>query len=224
MTHPDQSSPLDKGVNEGVMAYASVLRLTREDVRVLQVKDAYALHKVVYGLFDDIRSEAEKRASVRSGILFADKGGDFHSRQILMLSNRKPHQTPQFGTVETKPIQGSFLAHERYAFTVTINPSKRDKQTKKVQPVKGREAIADWFIRRATASWGFSIHPDHLLIEETAVQTFEKEGQMVTHGSARIKGELMVIDRGRFIQSFTQGIGRGRAFGFGLLQIVPLTH
>lgn len=224
MTHPDQLNHLDKGMDEGIVAYASVLRLTREDVRVLKVKDAYGLHKVVYGLFDDIRSDAEKQAGVPSGILFVDKGGDFNSKQILMLSNRKPHQTPQFGRVETRPIQSSFLSHERYAVTVTINPSKRDKLTGKIQPVKGREAIADWFIRRAKASWGFVIHAEHLLIEETTVQNFEKEGKTVTHGSARIKGELKVIDRDRFIQSFINGIGRGRAFGFGLLQIVPLTH
>jgi len=37
-----------------------------------------------------------------------------------------------------------------------------------------------------------------------------------------LKGELYVIDSEQFKQSFRQGIGRGRAFGFGLLQIVPL--
>ncbi len=217
-------NPLHSDNEEDIVAYASVLRLTREDVRVLKIKDAYALHKVIYGLFDDIRSEAEKQASVPSGILFVDKGGDFNTKQILMLSNRKPHQTPQFGTVETKPICSQFLSHQHYGFTVTINPGKRDKHTGKIKSVKGREAIADWFIRRAVASWGFSILAEHLLVEEVSVQTFEKEGVTVTHGSARIKGKLTVIDRDRFIQSFIHGIGRGRAFGFGLLQIVPLSH
>jgi len=54
-----------------------------------------------------------------------------------------------------------------------------------------------------------------------SVQTFKKDGQTVTHGSATLKGELQVTDREQFNQSFRQGIGRGRAFGFGLLQIVP---
>ena len=39
---------------------------------------------------------------------------------------------------------------------------------------------------------------------------------------ATLKGELTVIDKDRFTQSFIHGVGRGRAFGFGLLQIVPL--
>lgn len=210
-------------MSEDILAYASVLRLSRVDMNTLKIKDAYALHKVVYGLFEDIRSDDEKKASTPSGIVYADKGGDFNTRQILMLSNRKPHQTPQFGEVQTKPVHAGFLAHERYAFEVTLNPGKRDKQTGKVVPIRGREDLEQWFLARAPESWGFSVNPKNLQIEKISVQTFEKAGKKITHGSATLKGELVVIDRDRFGQSFTQGIGRGRAFGFGLLQIVPLT-
>jgi CRISPR system Cascade subunit CasE len=50
---------------------------------------------------------------------------------------------------------------------------------------------------------------------------FNKKGNQVTLGSATLQGGLTVIDREKFKHSFCQGIGRGRAFGFGLLQIVP---
>lgn len=208
---------------EDILAYASVLRLSRADQNTLKIRDAYGLHKVVYGLFADVRSDAEKQGSAPSGIIYADKGGDFNTRQVLMLSNRKPHQTPQFGKVETKPIRAAFLAHDHYAFEVTVNPGKRDNQTGKIVPIRGREAIAQWFLERAPESWGFRVHPDNLQIDKISVQVFEKSGMTITHASATLKGELTVIDRDRFRQSFTQGIGRGRAFGFGLLQIVPLT-
>ena len=114
------------------------------------------------------------------------------------------------------------MQHNRYAFQVTVNPSKRDKQTGKTVAVRGRNGIAAWFVERAEQSWGFKINPNNLLIEKMSVQTFTKDGQTVTHGSASLKGELYVSDRTQFLQSFRQGIGRGRAFGFGLLQIVPL--
>lgn len=209
-------------MSEDIVAYASVLSLSRADIKILNIKDAYSLHKVVYGLFEDVRSEEEKQASNSSGIVYADKGGDFNTRQILMLSNRRPHLTPQFGEVQTKPIHADFLAHERYAFEITLNPGKRDKQTGKIVPIRGREAIEQWFKARAPASWGFSVNPDSLQIGQLSVQTFERSGQTITHGSASLKGDLLVTDRENFIQSFKQGIGRGRAFGFGLLQIVPL--
>lgn len=209
-------------MSEDVLAYASVLRLSRTDIKTLNVKDAYALHKVVYGLFEDVRSDAEKQTSTPSGIVYADKGGDFNTRQILMLSHRKPHQTPQFGEVQTRTVHADFLAHERYAFEVTLNPSKRDQRTGKVVPIRGREGIEQWFKERAPKSWGFSVNAENLQTEQLSVQTFEKAGSAITHGSATLKGEFTVIDKDRFTKSFTQGIGRGRAFGFGLLQIVPL--
>ena len=50
----------------------------------------------------------------------------------------------------------------------------------------------------------------------------QKGGQTVTQGQTNVQGRLEVIDKTKFIQSFQQGIGRGRAFGCGLLQIVPI--
>jgi CRISPR system Cascade subunit CasE len=209
-------------MTKDVMAYASVLRLSRADMHILGIKDAYAVHRVVYGLFEDTRSDTEKQTSTRSGIVYADKSGDFNTRQILMLSNRKPHQTPQFGEVHTRVVHSDFLAHEHYAFEVTLNPGKRDKKTGKVVPIRGRDEIEQWFRERAPTSWGFSVNPENLQTEQLSVQTFEKSGTTITHGSATLKGELSVIDKDCFTKSFTDGIGRGRAFGFGLLQIVPL--
>ncbi len=211
-------------MSDDILAYASVLRLSRADMNILKIKDAYASHRVVYGLFEDTRTDAEKQASVPSGIVYADKGGDFKTRQILMLSNRKPHQTPQFGTVETRTVTAGFLDHTRYAFEVTLNPGKRDKQTGKIVPMRSREEVARWFLERSAQSWGFSANPDNLQTDKVGVQTFEKSGKTITHGYATLKGELEVTDPERFRQSFLQGIGRGRAFGFGLLQIVPLSN
>lgn len=210
-------------MSQNILAYASVLRLTRADLNTLKIKDAYGLHRVVYGLFEETRSEAEKQASVPSGIVYADKGGDFNIRQILMLSDRKPHQTPQFGTVETRPVSESFLCHTRYAFEVTLNPAKRDKHTGKIVPMRSGEEVTEWFLGRAETSWGFSVNANNLQAEKIGVQVFAKGGRTIIHGSATLKGELRVTDSDHFRQSFLQGIGRGRAFGFGLLQIVPFT-
>ncbi len=202
---------------------ASALRLSRADCKALRITDPYSIHRVVYSLFDDIRSDEEKRAGKPSGILFADKGGDFHQRQILMLSNRQPQQ-PERGELLCKPIPDDFLQYARYGFEVTVNPTRRDNATRKLTALRDREAVAEWFRERAQKSWGFHAIPEHLQIQKLGIQRFEKSGQTLTHGSATVKGVLDVSDRQRFMHSFEQGIGRGRAFGFGLLQIVPLTN
>lgn len=209
-------------MNNDILAYASVLRLSRNDIKTLKITDAYSLHKQVYGLFDDIRTETEKANGKPSGILWVDKGGDFNTRQILMLSTRKPHQTPQFGEVESRIIKPDFVQHERYGFEITLNPSKRNKQTGKIEAIRKRDEIALWAIERAHKSWGFEIHSDHLQVQINPVLQFNKNGKTITHGSAHLKGELEVTNPEQFIQSFIHGIGRGKAFGFGLLQMVPL--
>ena len=202
--------------------YAAVLRLSRGDVKALRVTDAYSLHRVVYDLYTDVRDETQKHISQPSGILYADKGGDFHHRQILLLADRLPNLSPQYGTVDYRPIPPEFLQHQRYAFEVVVNPTRREGQSGKLVAVRGREAIAEWFAERAVPSWGFRVERERLQVDRMTVQRFTKGGHTVTHGSAALKGELHVLDQDRFKESFRRGIGRGRAFGFGLLQIVPL--
>ncbi len=204
-----------------ILAYASVLQLDRRDIQTLKIHDAYALHKVVYGLFDDVRDTGAKMNGQNSGILYADHGGDMHVRKILMLSNRKPHQTPQFGTVQTHAVPRDFLNHGCYAFDVIVNPAKRSQQTGKIIAIKGRDDVSAWFATRASSSWGFSVNLEHLQVSKMCVQSFEKEGSTITHGSAHLHGELSVTDHDLFKKSFMYGIGRGRAFGFGLLKVVP---
>lgn len=202
---------------------ASVLRLNRTDLKAEKVTDLYSLHRVVYDLFEDVRSEEEKLAGKNSGILFVDKGGDFHHRQILILSNRSP-TPPKHGEVESKPIPNNFLDHNQYRFEVLVNPVKRDSASRRLVPVKGREAVAQWFIEKSQKSHGFSVDQQTLQINKMAVHTFEKKGHQVTLNSASLQGYLTVTNRDQFINSFQQGVGRGRAFGFGLLQIVPTNN
>ncbi len=213
------------------MMIASALHLSRSDVKALKITDAYSLHRVVYDLFDDIRSDEDKQKSIPSGILYADKGGDFNGRKILILSNRQP-TIPDHGELLIKKIADSFLDYQQYRFEVVVNPTKRDKLERnetgkkvsgKIIALRKREEIADWFINKAP-QWGFEVSPEHLEIGTVSVKQFEKkkEGPTITQGQATVQGRLMVIDKTKFVQSFQQGIGRGRAFGCGLLQIVPL--
>lgn len=206
---------------------ASVLHLSRKDVQELKINDAYALHKAVYSLFTDIRSTAEKQASKASGFLYADQGGDYKSRKILLLSDREPHTQIKelYGEVQSKQIRPEFLQYNNYQFKVNVNPTRRNNASRKLIPVKGREAIAEWFAERAEQSWGFTIQKPQLQIENTDVLQFkDKNGRTITLAQALVQGVLEVTDRELFIESFSGGIGRGRAFGCGLLQIVPISE
>ncbi|MGL5038879.1 MAG: type I-E CRISPR-associated protein Cas6/Cse3/CasE [Aeromonas sp.] len=202
--------------------YASVLRLDRAAVKALRVTDLYSLHRVVYALFDDVRSEAQKQASESSGIQWVDKGGNHLYRQILLLSDRPP-QAGEYGEVETRLLPDDFLSHRHYRFTVTLSPTRRDNQSRQLKPVKGREAMTSWFIERASQNWGFAVDPSHLQVEGVQVAQFKgKAERAITLQQATLSGYLTVTDPERFALSVASGLGRGRAFGCGLLQVVPL--
>jgi len=204
---------------------ASVLHLDRRAVKELRITDAYSLHRVVYSLYDDIRDGMEKQGSTSSGILYADQGGDIRGRKILMLANREPMGAvdDQYGEVLSKPIPNDFLEHEQYRFKVIVNPTRRDSASRKLVAVRGREEVAQWFSERAIASWGFAAEHEHLQVDSINVLQFkDKRQRKVTIGQAHIQGALRITDKEKFTQSFTQGVGRARAYGCGLLQIVPV--
>jgi CRISPR system Cascade subunit CasE len=206
---------------------ASVLHLDRRAVKALRIVDLYSLHRVVYSLYDDVRESDQKNASEASGILFADQGGDFNGRRILMLANRPPADCidGQYGRVEMKAIPANFLNQAGYRFKVIVNPTRRDSATRKLIPVKGREAIAEWFAHRAPQSWGFSLLPERLQVDKVDVLRFKDKAQRsVTICQAHVQGQLLITDQMQFRNSFMRGIGRARAFGCGLLQIVPLNN
>lgn len=208
--------------------YASVLHLDRQAIQALKITDPYSLHRVVYSLFEDVRSESDKQGHVPSGIVYADKGGNRLERQVLLLSDRAPAagipvDGERLGEVRSKPISAGFLDHPRYQFQVAINPTRRENATGRRMPVKGRDAIAEWFFERCEASWGFRALPSTLEVGRVAVEQFKgKEERPITVTKADLRGVLEVTDTQRFRQSFARGIGRGRAFGCGLLQVVPV--
>ncbi len=205
--------------------FAGVLQLDRKAVKALRIHDAYSLHRVVYSLYDDVRDSAAKETSNPSGILYADKGGDHRARRILMLADRAPDSAVdgEYGEVQSKPIPEGFLQHDQYRFKVIVNPTRRDSASRKLIPMHGRAAIADWFLQRAENSWGFLPIAEQLQIDQIDVLQFtDKQQRRVTIAQAHVQGMLRVHDRAQFQNSFVRGIGRARAYGCGLLEIVPV--
>ena len=206
---------------------ASVLHLDTRAISALKVTDPYSIHRVVYSLYDDIRGSDTKYKRHSAGILFADQGGDLRGRKILMLANREPatHVSGEYGEVQSKLIPTTFLDHSHFRFSIMINPVKRDIRSRKLVPIVGHPAIKNWFASRAADSWGFEVEPQHLEILKTDVLSFsDKRGHRVTINQAHITGCLTVTDKPRFTNSFRAGLGRAKAFGCGLLQIIPLLN
>ena len=141
--------------------------------------------------------------------------------QVLVLSDKQPKVLP-FGTWETKIVSDTFYKSSRYVFDVEANPTVKhacfdDKGNKKDQGKRvglKPEAYEGWFLRKLKDA---GCEVKSVSVTPLGPKVCHHKGQTVTHASAQFRGVLHVKDSGAFLKAATQGIGTGRAFGFGMM-------
>jgi len=198
----------------------SQLVISREEMLKEKIWGDYSIHRIVYSLFEDQRDVLEKHNGNKgSGFVYVDKNNGKEGHKVIILSNRLPKKL-NYGELSLKEIGPDFLMHEDYFFEILINPSYRDHKTKKIVPIYKEDEAKKWFEDKAQANWGFTVvHSD---IKSNVLKRFKKANHQVTIHGSYISGKLSVTDQEKFINSFKNGLGRGKAFGFGLLQLVPI--
>lgn len=192
------------------MSLLTLCSFSHNDCLKLRLTDSYAIHRTVCGLF---RFEDEPR------ILHADMGFQNGIRRILVLSENPPGSW-EYGKAETKAIPRKFLECESYDFKVIVNPVRQNAKTRKLEipPGKSGSGIRAWFEGKA-GTWGFEARASQA---DFWIDRFRKPSGTVTLAKARIAGSLLVRNRDLFLKSFAGGLGRGKAFGCGLLQLRPV--
>ncbi len=188
---------------------SDILRIKKENGNLF---DEYTLHKLIYSLFPGTQRE----------FLYVDHGGDYQSKSILIISKNFPEET-DIGNLESKVISEKLFSFEQYRFEVKLNPVKRESGKKTFIPILGEEQLCNWFLTRQR-EWGFEVDPLSLEVSDMGLQKIKKGDNTILHNKAIFKGVLQVVDREKFIHSFTKGIGRGKSFGFGLFQIRPIKN
>lgn len=194
------------------------LLLRPDDIRKLRITDAYSLHRVVYSCFPLGVGNTPRGES--ASFLYVEEGIHKGVLHVLILSEQAPQSLP-CGVMEHKPIPEGWLEHSAYAFKITINPVRRENASRKIVSIKGRGAIQQWFCAKAP-TWGMHLAEADCRVEEDGVWQFMKKEQPVTMAYARISGTLQVRDPGLFKEAFRRGVGRGKSFGCGMLQLIPL--
>ncbi len=198
------------------MRYLTKVVLGPEALRQYAVRDAYSIHRLVYSWFplepDETKSDPR--------FLYADLGPTRNGRAILILSAQEP-VLPETLPSATTVLGENFFSFEDFRFQVDLNPVKRDKADGKRRPVVGQLNLLMWFISHAP-QWGFQVDETSLEVRTCPTKTFCKGATKYTFHHVRFHGRLKVIDQELFRKAVFEGLGHGKAFGFGLLQLVPL--
>ncbi|MCZ4276505.1 type I-E CRISPR-associated protein Cas6/Cse3/CasE [Rhodococcoides yunnanense] len=135
-------------------------------------------------------------------------------------------------TVEYGGFLAGLQAGQRWGFRLRANPVhnvyKTDKAWGDTKPVAHLTVKHQqtWLLDRAAKS-GFSIpdgpqHEAALQVIDRSTLKFNKGGHSVTIGTATFEGVLQVEDPVLLRSVLTNGLGRAKAYGCGLITLAPL--
>ena len=198
----------------------------RQDMR-----DSVRLHKRVMSLFPD---GTGSQARSRYGVLFRMEDTSA-GPQLLLQSTHEPDLTvlPRgYDQAQSRPLD-PLLDALRPGLTIryrcVASPVRKPGATAraayhlpKVVALSGA-AADDWWIRQSEAS-GIITHKAHSHPVDAARGTRtpdDKPPQHIRHARTCFEGTATIADPERLRLKIAEGIGRGKAYGCGLLTIAP---
>lgn len=130
------------------------------------------------------------------------------------------------GTKNYDPFLSRIQAGSMYRFKVTLNPviseSMGAGKRGRVFPLIAADRQIEFFEKRAEQN-GFRLLPGECEITERDFVKIRKGGKkLVELSRATYEGKLEVIDPASFRAALTEGIGKKKAYGFGLMTIIPV--
>lgn len=187
------------------------------------ISDIYADHKLIYSLFECTRTPEEIIASKPSGFNWLALPETPFGKEFLVVSDRPAHDLPDI-EVKSKIFPDAVFDQDVLMFKVKVSNvvRKRLPDVDKPGPIvtlRGREEIVAWFKERALIN-GFEPFDIELGAIETAV--VNKGEKKIFVPSVVVGGKLRITDRDKFKETFTNGLGRSKAYGCGLIQLFPL--
>jgi len=221
------------------MSYLTRVFLDYETAAMRHIHDAYDWHQRVWDAFphlDRHRNDRRPEGTPRFFLTRLDEDPRQGGFRLYILSATAPVRPAWCPDHErnwaTKHIRAEFLEHKRYRFSLRANPTKKvtpkgpdglhQGQGKRVRVREITDLFA-WMGRKAQAG-GFEVEHGTLRVTPRGLQHFsiEKERRLGTLGAVDFDGCLRVRNCDAFKDTFANGIGSAKAFGFGLLLIEPL--
>jgi CRISPR system Cascade subunit CasE len=205
--------------------YLTQILISYQTSSRLHIRDSYGWHQRVWEVVGG------KEGPPRKFLFRVDRLDE--NFRLLILSRSEP-QLPEWCSPErfgTKSVPEHFFRHQRYRFSLLANPTRtlvvrdesgiRRKQGRRVS-ITNHDEIVAWIERKAEHG-GFTINRDALQVIPRGQQFFRKADHLGFHSAVQFNGLLSVTDHDQFRSTISAGVGHGKAFGFGLLAVVPIS-
>ena len=172
--------------------------------------DAWVLHRSVMAMFP--QAAAPPRATM--AVLFRRVAA--RTGEALLVRSAVPPVAPMAGCT----LAGAFpnpelIADQEYRFEVVAAPTMRVAATRQVTPLPP-ELWEHWLARHLPACELTDVEA----VPEEPVRGYDRNRHAVIwHPAVRFTGSLQATDAGTLAQLLREGIGRGKAFGLGMLMV-----
>lgn len=196
---------------------------------------AVGMHHRLMMLFpDDLGPTARNNL----GVLFRleDGVGPTRSPQILLQSGERPDlnrlpagYSTTAATKDITPLLELLTNGRTVRYRIDANAVRKPGHTtraatgaKPVIPLIGADAD-DWWARQAEERSGLKLITTHSTPLTAARGERSQDKNQIKHARTRFEGTAVVTDHDTLRQRVTDGIGRGKSYGCGLLSLAPLT-
>lgn len=155
---------------------------------------------------------------------------------LIIVSPTKPNldTLEKYGvasTGETKdylPFLKNLKKGMRAMFRVTLNPviSLKEEHGKRGRVVPHvTVAQQEQFLLDRSEKNGFTLEEGDFSIVQRGYVTLKKAGNKpINLSQATYEGILTISDQNKFISTLTNGIGRKKAYGFGMMTVIPMMN
>lgn len=208
-----------------MIGYLSKLEIDFEMAYKRGLKDRYAWHQKTWDLFpnrpDDARDFLTQLEEQDTGF------------RLLVLSQSEPVRPDWCPTDRwaSRVIPDSFLQQsDSFHFSLVANATRkmvvRDENGKRKKngvrvPLTKDSDLVNWLSRKG-GQHGFKFAPNRIRTASLPRQYFMKNNKSGIHQPAGFRGILQATDTERLREAFIHGIGTAKAFGYGMLCLVPV--
>lgn len=181
--------------------------------------DCQKMHQFVTSLFDTDRSTSQ--------VLYRTKAdGDF--LHIYIYANRPADTSNCKHKIEQKEISvwlNALEVGQYWGFDLVAAPSKKVSdggKNSKRRILRSEAERQAWLSQKATAS-GFTVvqATEQCSVSTTGKHPVDNGGKM-HHNAFHYQGVLYITNAELFRRAIQDGIGPGKAYGFGMMMIKPL--
>ena len=196
------------------------------DIKLQQTLRALANVEILHGMVENCFEGERHRDLWRMDELNG-------STYLLLLSQEKPDlsslasQIGRVGTaLETKdyqPLLDRIQAGSCWNFRLSANPVMSvpcpGKDRGRIKAITIAAHQRDWLVRQGRRH-GFSLIPGQFDVVRSEWRIFRSKGNTLSILNATYEGLLRVTEVTVFRKALTEGIGRGKAYGMGLLTVM----